>query len=68
MGAIEIKSGETITSDYFNSLNRITELVPEIFSKAVVYGGTVHQSRSTGDIVPFRDLCEVLESFEANQR
>ena len=68
MGALEIKSGETIASDYFDSLNRVAALVPEIFSKAVVYGGTDHQSRGAGDIVPFHDLCEVLEHFEGNQK
>lgn len=68
MGAVEIKSGETIASDYFDSLNRVAELVPEIFSKAVVYGGMDNQSRSTGSIVPFHDLCEVLERFEANPK
>ena len=68
MGAVEIKSGETIASDYFDSLNRVAKLVPGIFSKAVVYGGMVHQSRSTADVVPFRDLYKVLERFEANQK
>ena len=68
MGALEIKSGETIASDYFDSLSRVAALVPEIFSKAVVYGGTDHQSRGAGDIVPFHDLCEVLEHFEGNQK
>ena len=68
MGAVEIKSGETIASDYFNSLNRVAKLVPEIFSKAVVYGGMAHQSRSTADVVPFHDLYEVLERFEANPK
>ena len=68
IGAIEIKSGETIASDYFGSLNRVAELVPEIFSKAVVYGGTDRQSRSTGDVVPVHGLCEVLERFEADPK
>ena len=68
IGAIEIKSGETIASDYFGSLNRVAELVPEVFSKAVVYGGTDRQSRSTGDIVPVHGLCEVLERFEADPK
>ena len=68
MGAVEIKSGETIASDYFDSLNRVAELVPGIFSKAVVYGGKVRQSRSAADVVPFHNLYEVLERFEANQK
>ncbi len=68
IGAIEVKSGQTIAGDYFNSLNRVAELVPEIFSKTVVYGGSFRQSRSAGDIVGFHDLSELLKSFEANQK
>ena len=67
MGAIEIKSGATIASDYFHSLNRIAELIPEISAKAVVYGGTVRQSRSNGEVVPLTDLVEVLECFEQGE-
>ena len=40
LGAIEIKSGATIASDYFDALNRITKVLPQISAKAVVYGGT----------------------------
>lgn len=67
IGAIEIKSGATIASDLFNTLNAIEELVPKISMKAAVYGGTERQSRSSGEVVPFDDLCDVLERFEANQ-
>ena len=68
MCAIEIKSGATIASDYFNSLNRVAELIPEISTKAVVYGGTTRQSRSVGEVVPFADLYGVLERPEVNQK
>ena len=67
MGGLEIKSGATIASDYFDSLNRVAELVPEISTKAVVYGGTTRQSRSVGEVVPFFDLYDVLERFEIDQ-
>lgn len=67
MGAIEIKAGATIASDYFDSLDRVSELIPEISTKAVVYGGTTYQPRSTGQIVPFADLYSVLERFEVKQ-
>ena len=67
MGAIEIKAGATIASDYFDSLDRVSELIPEISTKAVVYGGTTHQSRGTGEIVPFADLYSVLERFEVKR-
>ena len=67
MSAIDIKSRETVASDYFDSLSRVAKLVPEIFTKAIVYGGTSCQSRSDGEVVPFADLCGVLARFEASQ-
>lgn len=66
LGAIEIKSGATIASDYFDSLNRIAELIPRVLTKAVVYGGTDRQSRRAGEVVPFADLHGALEQFEAD--
>ena len=56
IGAIEIKSGSTVASDYFHSLSRVAELIPEISAKAVVYGGTARQSRSDCEVVPLGDL------------
>ena len=67
IGAIEIKSGATAASDFFDSLNAIAELIPEISMKVVVYGGADRQSRNAGEIVPFEDLPDVLERFEASE-
>ncbi len=64
IGAIEIKAGTTVASDYFHSLNRVADLVPGITAKAVVYGGSDRQSRSGGEVVPLSDLASVLEGFE----
>lgn len=62
--AIEIKSGATIASDYFNALNRIARVLPHISGKAVVYGGADRQSRRDGEVVPLAGLGEVLEQFD----
>ncbi len=62
--AIEIKSGATIASDYFNALNRIARVLPQISGKAVVYGGADRQSRRDGEVVPLAGLGEVLEQFD----
>ena len=62
--AIEIKSGATIASDYFNALNRIAKVLPQISGKAVVYGGADRQSRRDGEAVPLAGLGEVLEQFD----
>ena len=68
IGAIEIKAGATIASDYFDGLRRIAELVPQINAKALVYGGTDHQARRDGEVVPIEALPEVLESFERQKK
>ena len=60
IGAIEIKSGSTIASDYFHALDRVAGLIPDISAKAVVYGGTARQSRSDCEVVPLEDLDELL--------
>ena len=64
IAAIEVKSGSTIASDYFASLNRISELVPEISTKTVVYGGSARQSRGDGEVVPLDEVSTVLETFD----
>lgn len=57
---IEIKSGQTVTSDYFKGLlfwNKITN------SKGgyVVYGGDTAQNRSNGiQVIPFRQIAKTL--------
>ena len=65
IGAIEVKSGSTVASDYCDSLNRVAELIPDIFAKTAVYGGTARQSRGDCDIVPLAHLDETLQQFEA---
>ena len=64
IGAIEVKSGSTVASDYCDSLNRIADLIPNISAKAVVYGGTARQSRDDCGIVPLSDLGGALERFD----
>ena len=62
--AIEVKSGATIASDYFNALNRVAKVLPQISGKVVVYGGADRQSRRDGEVVPLAGLGEVLEQFD----
>ena len=65
--AIEIKSGATVSSDFFASLNRVAGLVQAVSGKTVVYGGAERQSRTDCEVVPVADLAGVLERFELNQ-
>ena len=62
--AIEIKSGATVASDYFTSLNRVAELIPSISTKTVVYGGTTRQSRTDSEVLPSAELSGALERLE----
>lgn len=53
---IEIKSGRTVTSDYFKGLNFWNKLTGNK-GGMVVYGGDMKQSRSDGiTVVPIKDL------------
>ena len=64
--AIEVKSGATVNSDYFRSLHRVAELIPQISAKAVVYGGESRQSRSDYNVMPLRELPNILNHFDAD--
>lgn len=67
IAALEAKAGATVASDYFRSVNRVAELVPEVALKAVVYGGVERQSRRDGEVVPLSDLGGVLRMTEVEQ-
>ncbi len=62
--AIEIKSGATIASDYFDALKRISKVLPQISAKAVIHGGADRQYRREGEAAPLMDLPEVLDRFD----
>ena len=68
ISAIEIKSGSTVSSDYFGALNRVAEFIPNVNSKYVVYGGTTRQSRYDCTVLPLSDLGGALERYEVTQR
>ena len=62
---IEIKAGATVASDYFTALNRVAGILPRVTRRIVVYGGRDPQSRSSGDIVPLRQLSNTLHEIDA---
>ena len=64
MGAIEIKSGATVASDWFDGLERIARVVPGIGVRAVVHGGLDRQERRGGEAVPLSGLSELLERLD----
>ena len=67
IGAIEVKSGATVASDYFESLNRVAKRMPDVTAKFVVFGGTDRQSRTNGEVIPLGDFGGVLERLEVAQ-
>ncbi|MBN2657226.1 MAG: ATP-binding protein [Calditrichaeota bacterium] len=49
---VEIKSGKTITRDYFKGLNYFASLA-DIQNSALVYGGRIGQNRSGCSVIPW---------------
>ena len=62
MAAIEIKSGATVASDWFQALEQVSRALPGIAQRAVVYGGSEHQQRSTGEAVPLANWHSFLQA------
>ena len=62
--ALEIKSGATIASDWFEVLDRIRNTVPRVSRKAIVLGGTDRQSRHRVEIVPIAGLSAFLQDLD----
>jgi hypothetical protein len=66
---IEIKSGETITYNFFRELNYWNELagiLPE--DSFLVYGGAETQERAQGTIIGWRDTDRLAQIIEERQR
>ena len=57
---IEIKSGRTVSSDYFKGTDYFLKLAGNLASKPyIVYGGTENQQRTTADVVSWNCLEEL---------
>ena len=60
--AVEIKSGQTIASDFFKGLNYFKDInKEEALNNFIVYGGDQLQKRSFVQIVPWNRLGDVLK-------
>ena len=61
---IEIKSGQTISTDYFSGLRKwLSWAGPEAGSAYLVYGGDESQERKEGQVVPWRQLARLTEGI-----
>jgi predicted AAA+ superfamily ATPase len=62
---LEIKSGETINSDFFTGVKNWSELAkidPE--NAYIIYGGDSHQSRSNGTVISWRNARTLIAKLE----
>lgn len=62
---IEIKSGETIMSSFFDGLanwNELTETGPE--NNYIIYGGSSEQNRTAGHVVSWHNTGTLIEKIE----
>lgn len=63
---VEIKSGATITDDFFKGLKNFSDrLSSPPAATALVYGGSESQRRSTVNIWRITDIQEMMETIEA---
>jgi predicted AAA+ superfamily ATPase len=61
---IEIKSGTTLASDWFDSLKQWQALAKDEAEKSwLVYGGNDRQSRTLGEVLPWNLIGELLEKI-----
>ncbi len=52
MAAVEIKSGATVASDWFDPLDRVANMLPDIRAGAAVYAGRARRCRQDTEVVP----------------
>lgn len=61
---LEIKSGQTISADYFSWLHKwLAWAGAEAGNPYLVYGGDESQDRKNGEVVPWRRLAEIAEAL-----
>jgi len=59
---VEIKSGETISSDFFKSFQYFHEIAGSTLKNpCLIYGGEEMQKRKQGNVVSWKNLTEVLK-------
>ena len=59
---IEIKSGETIASDYFKGFNNFKKIEKDLpYGSMLIYGGNTRQERTETSVVPYFKFGEILK-------
>ena len=62
---IEIKSSQTVISDFFKGFKTFDKVVPELFyGKVVIYGGDKYETRGDIKIITLTDIEELLDEIK----
>jgi hypothetical protein len=62
---VEIKSGETIVSDFFDSTRNWSEIAETDRSQSyIVYSGDANQKRSSGHVLSWKNAGSLIEKLE----
>ncbi len=62
---IEIKSGQTITSDYFKGLKKFKKFFPDLpYGQLVIYAGDINQNRTDVKIITINQFSKLLETID----
>lgn len=62
--AVEIKSGETIASDFFSGLDYWrAKLTRQTITPWLIHGGTALQQREKATVLPWNDLSQIIEKI-----
>lgn len=65
--AVEVKCGETVSKDYFKGLKALEKVVgPDIFAKAIIYGGDRKEFRQETHISGFYGIKSFLDNLEVD--
>ena len=62
--SVEIKSGETVATDYFDALKKWNKVSKtDVDNNYVIYGGELNQQRSYGTIVGWKYVYNFIEKI-----
>jgi predicted AAA+ superfamily ATPase len=64
MRRIEVKSGQTLSSDSFKGLDYLGSLKAGKGEAGLVYGGTTAQDRSNGRVIPWTGWADILWAWD----
>ena len=62
---IEIKSGQTITSDYFKGLKKFKKYFPDLpYGQLIIYAGDTSQNRTDVKIITINQFSKLLKTID----